>query len=617
MSDLTNFSEGASVLQQVDVSDIFKNLALGIAEAQQKLDDNSIAQAIKLAETQINGVSLLELGFAPVFYGFQYADISASINLKMGLKEAVEFGFGLDLRIANTKGYAETDHKFLSENSYSETSEEYKTAREVSFRAKEKKSLKIDNHFFKLNEDLAAKSRVEKLKEDIVAETSVEQVYENIQSEKLSNNVSRGVDVWIDNGFLRVEQGLHYDKSGVGVFKIRDSHTTTPVDIDGPSGTFGSFNVQTEMDDTLNAALAVPSLIPSPATQLFALSKSGLLYTYIGSAWEEISSTMYFAFNSDEISYDKVLKRTQDPSGSNLEHGYTGGSSFTNKNHDKHELIHKVLRLIQNSDSNASITITGKTDPKGGDNPKNQSLAKRRAERLRNHIFGSDKPVNVKVEGETNASGSSDLLERYARIELDADYIIFVGGNIKKAATPNKASTNVNKFVYADDTTEGTFIELNVDYGSTSLAYSTDNNFTALLSHVESTLETASYELKEGRSYFLDDEAIVKFHLLTNQSEDISISEDEENESEGTENSSSYLWSKSKNEKSALSENLNNNTQNKSFAFGASVDFRMSRQFEMSMEGNSAMSARLVALPAPEKFIDFLNTNYGTQTTEE
>ena len=180
MSDLTNFSEGASVLQQVDVSDIFKNLALGIAEAQQKLDDNSIAQAIKLAETQINGVSLLELGFAPVFYGFQYADISASINLKMGLKESMEFGFGLDLRIANTKGYAETDHQFLSENSYSETSEEYKTTRDVSFRAKEKKAIKINNTFVKQSESLNAKSRVEKFKHDIVNEASVDQVYEEI-----------------------------------------------------------------------------------------------------------------------------------------------------------------------------------------------------------------------------------------------------------------------------------------------------------------------------------------------------------------------------------------------------------------------------------------------------
>jgi hypothetical protein len=277
-------------------------------------------------------------------------------------------------------------------------------------------------------------------------------------------------------------------------------------------------------------------------------------------------------------------------------------------------LIHKALRLIQGHDADASITITGMTDPKGGTNPKNQSLAKRRAERLRDHIFGSVAPVNVKTTGTTNASGSSTLQKRNATIELDCDYIIFMGGGINKDATTNSST---NKFVYADDSSNGNFYKLSVKYGSTLLNYTADDNFENLLTSVNNTLENFSYEEKEENHYFLDDEAIVKFHLLTNESEDISISEDEESESEGTENSSSYLWSKSKNEKSALSENLNNNTQNKSFAFGASVDFRMSRQFEMSMEGNSAMSARLVALPAPEKFIDFLNTNYGTQTTEE
>jgi hypothetical protein len=70
MSDLTKFSDGAAILQQVDVSDIFKNLAMGIAEAQQKLDDNSVAQTIRLAQTQINGVSLLSMGFVFVFYVF-------------------------------------------------------------------------------------------------------------------------------------------------------------------------------------------------------------------------------------------------------------------------------------------------------------------------------------------------------------------------------------------------------------------------------------------------------------------------------------------------------------------------------------------------------------------
>lgn len=609
MSDLTNFSEGASVLQQVDVSDIFKNLALGIAEAQQKLDDNSIAQAIKLAETQINGVSLLELGFAPVFYGFQYADISASINLKMGLKESMEFGFGLDLRIANTKGYAETDHQFLSENSYSETSEEYKTTRDVSFRAKEKKAIKINNTFVKQSESLNAKSRVEKFKHDIVNEASVDQVYEEIHSRKLTNNQSRGIDVWMDNGFLRMEGGLHFATTGVGVFKINDFTAGTGIDVDGNGTAATTFALANFSSTFLELART------TSASEVYGLTKTGELYTRIGVNWVPVDGRMYFAYNSDEITFGKTLKRAED-TGADVEYDNLPGAA-DNQNHTYHKLIHQALRLIQNKDADASFKITGMTDPKGGDNPKNQSLAKRRAERLRDHIFGTDAPVTVKIGAVTNAAGSSDLNKRYAEIELGSDYLIFIGGNMKSTAVPEKTTTGPNKFIYADDVSspEGPFNKLNVMYGSENLSYTAVSGTSETLIDSISILNNSKEKTSEGRYYFLDDEAIIKFHLLTNQSEEITIEETAENESNETANSNSYLWSKSKTEKSALSESLNNNTQNKSFAFGASVDFRMSRQFEMSMEGNSSMSARLVALPAPEGFIDLLKGNYGNQTT--
>lgn len=601
MSDLTKFSDGASILQQVDVSDIFKNLALGIAEAQQKLDDNSIAQAIKLAETQINGVSLLELGFAPVFYAFQYADISASINLKMALKESLEFGFGLDLQIASNKGYTEDTHDFLSEDNYSETSEEYKTSRQVSFRAKETKAIKINNKFVKQSESLAAKSRLEKFKRDIVHEAGVEQVYDEVQSRKLTSNQSRGVDVFMDSGFLRIEEGVEFGKSGAGLFKFTDLDAPSQtVDLDGTSTTV--------FTTAATLAATLPGALTANGGLVYGLSKTGILHYYNGAAWEQISSKIYFSFNSDEITYNKDLKYAEDVN--NLTHTHPSGSAFANKNHDKHQVIHKVLRFIQNKDSDARITIKGMTDPKGGDNPNNKSLAKRRAKKVCEHIFGTDAPVNVDTSGVTNAAGGSDLLKRYTEIELDADYIVIIDGQITKDATPSPTDSAPNKFVYLDDTSTGQFKLLNVKYGSLSLAI-TEATFSEIVDEAKLQITNHSYELAtEGTHYFLDDEAIVKLSLYTNQSDEIAIEENSENESQGTENSSSYLWSKSKNEKSILNDAVSKKSQNNSFALGASVDFRMSRQFEMSMEGNAAMSARLVAVPAPQDFVGFLRTVY-------
>jgi hypothetical protein len=614
MSDLTKFSDGAAILQQVDVSDIFKNLAMGIAEAQQKLDDNSVAQAIRLAQTQINGVSLLQMGFQPTFYAFQYADISASINLKMAMKESLEFGFGLDLKLSQKKGYKETDHKFMSEDKYSETKEEYKTSKEMCFRAGEKNNVKIDNHYFKLSEELQAKSRLEKFKDDIKSTTNVEQVYEDITSETISNNRSRGIDVWIDRGFLRIEEGIHYKKSGIGLLKIRDYSTEKAIDVNG-TGADGDFNLATDLVSSLTVAKD-PDVIGTNG-ELYGMSKTGNLYKFDGTNWIPISSTMYFKYNKDDINYSDNLK--DGPSDSaDLIHTYPSGS-VNNKNHAEHFLINKILRLIQNNDPDARITITGMTDPKGGNSKPNESLARRRAENLCEHIFGSKTPINVKVTPVTNNSGNSDLQKRNAKIELDCDYMIFIDGKVNKDASPAKTTSKPNKFVYADDISTNPFYVLDVQYGTFLLQYSQNQSFSDLIEHVKTVIDKYSYEEKEEQHYFLRDEAVVKFYLYTNESEDISIEHSDESSESGSESEDTFVSSKTKNEKSELSDNVTKNSSDNSFALGASVDFRMSKQFEMSMEGNASMSARLVAVPAPQGFVIFIqnifvNNNSGTVT---
>lgn len=614
MSDLTNFSEGASILQQVDVSDIFTNLAMGIAEAQQKLDDNSIAQAIKLAETNIDGESLLALGFAPVFYAFQYADISASINLRMGLKEALEFGFGLDVQLSNQKGYTTANRTFLSSNSYSETTEEYKSVRQLNFRAKEKKAIKINGKFISQSESYVSKSRLEDFKQRIKTDASVDQVYEEVESKTLTENKSTGVDVWMDGGFLRVEEGLHFNKLGVGVFKIKNFATATTIDVDGGTGPSVGFSMPGNFENT---SLASTLSAAGTGATLYALTKEGDLHAKFGSDWVKLSSKFYFKYNSDEITIGQNLKTGPNDS-SNLTYAYPGAIvDNDNQNHDQHPLIHKVLRLIKNHDSDVSITITGMTDPKGGDNPKNKSLAKRRAEKLRDHIFGSTAPVNVEIDTITNTAGASDLLKRHATIKLNADYLIFINGDVSKDATPAKTSTGANKFIYADRTTstatplESTFVVLDVMYGTTTLQASSET-FSGIWESVQEDLQTHSHEAISNTFYYsLDDEAIVKLHLLSNKSEEISIAENSESDSNGSENQSSYLWAKTKNESTASSDSSSNSNQDSSFAFAASVDFRMSRQFEMSMEGNSSMSARLISLPAPDAFRAFLERKYA------
>ncbi|MNK05420.1 hypothetical protein D3C87_233020 [compost metagenome] len=614
MSDLTKFSDGASILQQVDVSSIFKSLAMGIAEAQQKLDDNSIAQAVKLAETTIDGVSLLELGFVPVFYAFQYADISASINLQMAMKQELEFGFGLEIELATKKGYSEDDRTFIGQDSYEETQKEYTAKKEVTFRAGVKNSVTIENHAYTLNENLQAKSRIESLKEEVLAkESNIEQIYDEIKFKKLTEDKSRGIDVWVDGGYLRVETGLNFQATnGVGILKIADYGSNQAIDLNG-AGSAGNFNLDGDIVSTLEQAEAAKG---SGGT-IYGISKSGALFEFHSGSWKPISSKFYFAYNRDDITYGKDLSHDGDAAGDVIHPAPVSG--FVNMNHNRHTDIHKVLRMIQKHDPKAVITVTGVTDPKGGSNPNNQSLAKRRAERLRNHIFGTGNAVNVVTGAMNNPNGGSDLKERYATVTLNADYIVFIGGAVNKSATPGKTAEDANKFVYTDHTSDGNFEKMDVKYGDIALAYSIDEsgkNIETLAQFVKGKLKENSYEKIDGRHYFLEDEAVVKFYLLTNKSEDIKVEHQDESSSEGTENTNSFISSKTKNKKSLLGESLNKKSKDSSFALGASVDFRLSRQFEMSMEGNSAMSARLVAAPAPAGFLNFVQNAFSNGSEE-
>lgn len=621
MSNINKFSEGASILQQVDVSEIFKSLAMGIAEAQERLDQNSINQVIRLSQEQVAGKSLLELGFAPSFYAFQYADISAKINLKMAMKESMSFGFGLKFNVANKKGYKESDQNFLSENNYERTASEYRSSRTLTFRASEQRTVKIENKNFSLREDLDVKTRVEQMKEDIIRETSVEQVFEEISTAEITRNSSRGIDVFIDSGYLRVEPCICNKKSGVGLLKISDFDNDKAIDVNGDSNANGEFTLGTNLRTTLeaiygstgNANTDVLKAVSNASRGLaYGINKQGALFLVDASGTggsfnysiHEIPSSVYFKFNKDDINYGDDLKHTSDTN--NLTYTHTFGSPQQNKNHNQHYLIHQLLRFIQRNDTGARITITGVTDPVGGKNKHNEQLAERRAKKLKEHIFGKTAPVNVDIKSETNDPGASDLLKRRAEIKLEADYIVFIDGEVNKDAIPAASENKKNKFVFADDVSNGNFDLLNISYAGVEINYTQSSNFSEVIAHIQTALQSSKYSENSRNNYFLHDESIVKLHLFNSESENIDILESSSQNRSLDETEDSFMASETMNNRNALRNSTSNEDKNTTFALSGNLDFRMAKQFEMSVEGTASMSARLVAIPAPDKFMNHI-----------
>ncbi len=143
MANINDFKTAATVLQEVDISDIFTSLAMGIAEAQAKLDDNSIAQLTLLAQQKVGDKSLIELGFMPAFYGFTEANISASINLKMAMKESLDVNASINASYSKANNLDDNQTKFINTNKFKNGYSNYTNSKSVTMKASEKNSLKI------------------------------------------------------------------------------------------------------------------------------------------------------------------------------------------------------------------------------------------------------------------------------------------------------------------------------------------------------------------------------------------------------------------------------------------------------------------------------------------
>ncbi len=96
MPDLEEMTPG-QILADTNVATFIESLALGIARAQRELDRNSLETAVAIASErpEFSDRSLLELGFSPTFYHFQYADVEVSLQITMRVERSTSVSVGL------------------------------------------------------------------------------------------------------------------------------------------------------------------------------------------------------------------------------------------------------------------------------------------------------------------------------------------------------------------------------------------------------------------------------------------------------------------------------------------------------------------------------------------
>jgi outer membrane protein OmpA-like peptidoglycan-associated protein len=536
-----DFANGANILQQVDVSQIFKSLAMGIAEAQQELDDNSIAQLERLSETELAGKSLLELGFVPAFYSFTYADISASIHLRMAEKTSLELGIAASFDYASSTD-AESDFNNLSkEHQFFSEKEEFKSNRKFSMKSSSTSRVKVNNQYYALNQNEGSVSMIEKMHDELLEQEAIERV--NIQRSEAYTTV------------YKAEQNF----TGLKITSF------SPVTAD-----FGAVSVTI----TTDFAATFPS---SPAPGMFGFSGSKVW----GLAPGPIDLEFYFDFDKRVMDFDY---------------------DQTVSTYDK-RAVFNALGAILRTDPSLIIKIEGYTDGSGPDNY-NDHLSDDRCNALLNWLLakGADlTQLQTHGNGESLAGTNQNPAAQFRKVTVilppGRSYIYYPVYN----ATPTFSVSTVNTFLLPAATS---FIVTNE---SAEQFESGESLYTSLAEYESGNSSHFYSETREGILHLLHKDTELTFMAYSEDSENIEIVAEEGSE----ENIRVY---NNENETERIKNLATKNRTNRTFAAGASVDFRFSRQFEMSVEGSASMSAHMVAVPPPEAFTLHIATAFNPPT---
>ena len=613
MSEIEKFKQGAEILQQVDVTDIISSLAVGIADAQEQLDNNSIKQALALADPNngIGGKSLLKMGFLPAFYHFQYADVSAEIALKMRLETEFEIDASLDFNYTKQGGYSADKLDYLREDSNHKSVKEFKSKRSVSTHANNYEELTIEKEKVKMSDTHGCVRRVEDFADQIRRTQKIDRVIVDVNEEKyVAEQMSS------DNQYVMINSAGGYiivttDLPSVheGVLKVTDYtlQDSTNIEFNGVSGDEFLIGQENATDMDTFEKVFQESTGDIGAGEVVGFKASTHQFFDQNNTGEAIE--VYFDYDKS----DARLALQTDLSDSNIS---------TENNTKMLPVLQKLAKALR-SDPTGEIRITGHTDGSGGSGY-NERLSKKRSKSLHDWFVDHGvKSSQIKHTGTGETIAGSDqnpnLTFRKAVIEFisSADYFYYKGGNFDGGeASPSPADQDVNKFIYTYDFgAPGTLANFGIGFeinNTTILDASSDkfNTLAEIQAHT-SIRDSFTSEIIGNSLYLLHNERQIKYSTFSKESETQNIAIGSREEEDFSDTNSRYMVEEISNTKTRIKKDQETRKNPSTIAVGASVDVRVARQFEMNVSGNAKVSARLVSLPAPPEFLDEVKSYYN------
>ena len=596
------------ILADSSVADFIGEMGIAISNAQLALDTNSINQLAILADTDtpLGQKNLLELGFTPAFYHYQYADLAVSMQLRLQVGKA--FGLGVQ---AGFK-YDNTNSADTSSNDQNASSQNVSVGGDVE----------IGTLKFKVKGD--SDDSVEVNGKDIpVTGDDPKEKAKNLNN-ALMNDPDNKIELsvatpptpasfTITTNEPSPEKKIKFGpntitfigeitNSDLGLIQIQDPATTN---------TFTMKSGQT-VTQTANASITTPKAYADEvATKLKALSDYDAFAIHLTEPAFTLnfktseSDLESFSLNGTDFNEDftnrirrfvQLIKALPAAQAVKLEvEGFADRQAYVDKTSANSNLMNKnlsvaraeeVAKLLKaNGMDDADLTISGEGNKVAGDHHLSNAAAPADDINFRKVEIRVKDGVGswVVVHGDLTAGDLDPDLRSSQTVGSNGFVAAVFGLNL---ATLNGKTVTVDTETFTLSGAAAGGFDPN---SSEAFALNLKNTV-----NTHSTLIRASATGNVVTLYKNDDEFTIT--MGSDGSAEITISG--KGKVKVTANFS----------KSSSSVNTNKTEQKSTVAFGASVDVRYARKFDMAVTGNSSIRARLVSVPAPPEFLDEIQT---------
>lgn len=575
------------ILTDASVSEFIKAMGLSIAEAQLALDANSLSLVEEYTKSRpgLDGKSLLQLGLSPPFYHYQHADLSVNLQITMKVGNTEAFGIGANLNFGFGQGGTQAAA----------------SAREAQITVR----------------SLPANATVDGRRIDGTGEGL----------EAAAETIARGLRT--PTGPF--ERAIVASRPGAVQLALEPAGAQNPIKTDRAIAFYPSAASSTgviRIIDTPTAGQSETFTLASGKAATVASAANKLLY----------ARAVVTAINGLGGFRARLLR---DPVGSTLPVGggtlglalFDTGSAAIKPDADAE--LTRVARMLR--EGGQAVNVIGFTDRMQPDAP-NVALGQRRADAVADTLIAKGVPAaqirSRRSEGEqpwTPDTQDQVRNQQFRRAEViladSTDLLIIVdsdGTQLQATPTPDKTGGDPagNGFIivrqFAARPVDGTTVKLGATQTSVALsgtAVTADgNNFAASSPEAfafnltrDVNAGSATHGLRATRSgsvvNFANASDAVTIDLVTVSANEIRL------EAGGGASVTRPLASLTPGPAASRDRPAVN------VAVGLTVDYRTSRQFEQSVNGNSSIQARIVSVPAPVEFLDEIKQYLAREPT--